>query len=117
MRDLRVNRNHVPDLDRFGFRPLSDPAQLPQLEQRRPRNVPPTKPTPRPRSSSALSAGVAPASAPAPPQRSVVPQDANEFVRESLQVHNDLRRRHGVDPLRLNNELCKLAQQWGNEIV
>ena len=40
-------------------------------------------------------------------------QDNDEFVHEALQVHNDLRRKHGVEPLRLNNDLCKLAQQWG----
>jgi uncharacterized protein YkwD len=54
-----------------------------------------------------------PSSAVATAKRPVVAQDNNEFLRESLQVHNELRRRHGVEPLRLNNELSKLAQQWG----
>ncbi|CAF1064353.1 unnamed protein product [Adineta ricciae] len=44
-------------------------------------------------------------------------QDNDEFVHEALQVHNDLRRKHGVEPLRLNNDLCKLAQQWANHLV
>lgn len=44
----------------------------------------------------------------------VVPiQENKEFVREALQVHNDFRRKHGVEPLRLNDDLSKLAQQWG----
>ena len=40
-------------------------------------------------------------------------QNDNELRRESLQVHNELRRRHGVQPLRLNDDLTKLAQNWG----
>ncbi len=47
------------------------------------------------------------------PKRATVAQNNNEFVREALQVHNELRRKHGVEPLRLNNDLTKLAQQWG----
>ncbi len=43
-------------------------------------------------------------------------QDNNEFVQEALQVHNELRQKHGVEPLRLNNDLSKLAQQWGEYI-
>ena len=40
-------------------------------------------------------------------------QSNDDFTREALQVHNDLRRKHGVEPLRLNADLSKLAQQWG----
>jgi uncharacterized protein YkwD len=46
-------------------------------------------------------------------KRPTVTQDNKEFFREALQVHNELRRKHGVEPLQLNNELSKLAQQWG----
>lgn len=43
----------------------------------------------------------------------MVVQDNKDFLREALQVHNDLRKKHGVEPLKLNNELSQLAQQWG----
>ena len=46
-------------------------------------------------------------------KRATVGQDNRDFVHEALQVHNDLRRKHGAEALRLNNDLSKLAQQWG----
>ena len=52
----------------------------------------------------------------APPKeakRATATQDNREFVHEALQVHNELRRKHGVEALRVNNDLSKLAQQWG----
>ena len=101
MQDLRLNRDTVPDLDRFGFHPLTNPNHPPQLEQRIHRSIQPSRPTFSSSSSSA------------PPKRSTVAQDNNEFVREALQIHNEIRRRHGVESLRLNNDLSKLAQQWG----
>jgi uncharacterized protein YkwD len=128
MRDLRSNRDNVPDLDRFGFRPLTNPTNVPQLEQRSHRNVQSSNSTnvpqleqrshrnvqsTRPTSSSSASSGAAAAAATATPKRSTVGQDNNEFLREALQIHNELRRRHGVEPLRLNNDLSKLAQEWG----
>jgi uncharacterized protein YkwD len=103
MQNLRSNRDNIPDLDRFGFRPLTDPNNLPQFVQRNHRSIQSSRPT----SSSSSSAATA------PPKRSTVAQDSNEFVREALQTHNELRRRHRVEPLRLNNDLSKLAQQWG----
>ena len=48
-----------------------------------------------------------------PSKRKTSPQNDKEFVREALKLHNDLRRNHGVEPFRLNNDLTKLAQQWG----
>ena len=50
-------------------------------------------------------------------KQSMVVQENKDFTREALQVHNDLRKKHGVEPLKLNNDLSKLAQQWGNTIV
>lgn len=47
------------------------------------------------------------------PSSTTTIQNNDEFVREALQVHNDLRQKHGIQPLRLNNDLSKLAQQWG----
>ena len=58
-------------------------------------------------------AGGAQSSRPTAPKRTAVAQDNTEFTREALQLHNELRRKHGVEPLRLNNDLSKLAQQWG----
>lgn len=112
MRDLRVNRSNVPDLDRFGFRPLSNPAEMPRIQQRRSQSHS-SRPKVSLSSSSSIPSVPAAAAAPPPPQRQAASQDNNEFLREGLQVHNELRRRHGVEPLRLNNDLSKLAQQWG----
>ncbi|CAF0857943.1 unnamed protein product [Adineta steineri] len=120
MRGLRSNRDNVPDLDRFGFRPLTDPKNLPQLEQRNHRLIQSLKPKSTSSSlSSSSGAGAAAAAAvvPAPPKRSTVTQSNNEFVQDALQVHNELRRRHGVESLRLNNDLTKLAQQWANHLA
>ncbi|CAF1324791.1 unnamed protein product [Rotaria sordida] len=50
-------------------------------------------------------------------KRPTVTQDNKEFVREALQVHNELRRKHGVEPLKLNNDLSKLAQEWANHLA
>ncbi|CAF2972289.1 unnamed protein product [Rotaria sp. Silwood2] len=50
-------------------------------------------------------------------KRSTVTQNNNEFVQEALQVHNEYRRKHSVEPLRLNNDLSKLAQEWANHLA
>lgn len=50
-------------------------------------------------------------------KQSMVVQDSKDFTREALQIHNDLRRKHGVEPLKLNNDLSKLAQQWANHLA
>ena len=101
MRNLRTHHDDVPDLDRFGFRPLLNPSNVPSFEPQTHRHAPP----PRSKSSSVNRAGTRPGAH----------QDKSEFTRESLHIHNDLRRRHGVEPLRLNDDLSKLAQQWGND--
>jgi uncharacterized protein YkwD len=112
MQDLRPDRHKVPDLDSFGFRPLTNPTNFPQLEHRSHHSTQPSRPKSSSSSSSTAGAGAA-AAAVVPKRSTATSQDDNEFYRESLQVHNELRRNHGVEPLRLNNELCKLAQQWG----
>jgi uncharacterized protein YkwD len=104
MRNLRSNHDNVPDLDRFGFRPLTNPTNFPQLEQRSHHSIQSSRPTPTSSSSSLATASS---------KRPTVEYDNSEFLRDALQVHNDLRRRHGVEPLRLNNDLTKLAQEWG----
>ncbi|UJR28730.1 hypothetical protein I4U23_009959 [Adineta vaga] len=121
MRDLRLKRDNVPDFDRFGFRPLSNPTNLPPLEPRHHRSIQSSRPTPL---SSSLTSAFSPSSAaataavvPTPPKRSTAPQTNNEFLREALEVHNSLRRYHGVESLKLNDDLCKLAQQWANHLA
>ena len=111
MRDMRSNRDNVPDFDRFGFRPLSSPTNFPQLEHRNHRNTSSSRPFSP--ASAASSEATAASSAPQIPRRSTPDQDNSAFLQDALQVHNDFRRRHRVEPLRLNNDLCKLAQQWG----
>jgi uncharacterized protein YkwD len=116
MQDLRSDRNNVPDLDGFGFRPLTNPTNFPRLEQRSHQTTQSSrsKPSSSASSSSSSSSTIPTAAAAAvPPKRPTVVQDDNAFFREALQVHNELRRRHGVEPLRLNNDLSKLAQEWG----
>ncbi|XP_018569850.1 uncharacterized protein LOC108909884 isoform X3 [Anoplophora glabripennis] len=40
-----------------------------------------------------------------------------EFQIECLQAHNEYRRKHGVPPLRLNKEMCRLSQDWANHLI
>ncbi|CAF1318844.1 unnamed protein product [Rotaria sordida] len=105
MRDLRSNRNDVPDLDRFGFRPLINPTNFSQLEQHSEQNIKSSRP-------SSSSTTEIPSS-----KSSNVSQSNNEFLQESLQIHNELRRRHGAEPLQLNDDLSKLAQTWANHLA
>jgi uncharacterized protein YkwD len=111
MRGLRSDHDNVPDLDRFGFRPLTNTTSFPQSQQQHSHQIVHSS---KPKLSSS-SSSPASASAAVTPKHSPVGQDDNEFFREALQVHNELRRRHGVEPLRLNNDLSKLAQQWGKD--
>lgn len=118
MQDLRSNRHNVPDLDNFGFRPLTNPRNFPQLEHRHHQSSQSSRPKSSSSSSSSTPAPTgagagATAAVATVPKHSAVSQDNNEFYRDALKVHNELRRKHGVEPLQLNNELCKLAQQWG----
>ncbi|XP_044269926.1 uncharacterized protein LOC123014738 isoform X4 [Tribolium madens] len=40
-----------------------------------------------------------------------------EFEQECLAAHNEYRRRHGVPPLKLDREMCKVSQQWANHLI
>ncbi|XP_053601616.1 uncharacterized protein LOC128670180 isoform X1 [Plodia interpunctella] len=42
---------------------------------------------------------------------------SNEFENEALEVHNEYRREHGVEPLVLNKEICKVSQKWADELA
>ncbi|UJR20836.1 hypothetical protein I4U23_023947 [Adineta vaga] len=87
MQGVRLQDNDASGKNRFGFCSLTHPSSLFRS----------TKPTAA--------------------KQSPTVQDNNEFIREALQVHNELRRKHGVEPLRLNNDLCKLAQEWANHLT
>lgn len=105
MQGLRSNRNDIPDLNSFGFRPLLNPSKFPQLESRIQRNVGLLRPKPTSSSATLTETAV--------PQRSNISQTDKDFLEEALKIHNEFRKRHGVGPLRLNNDLNKLAQAWG----
>jgi uncharacterized protein YkwD len=39
------------------------------------------------------------------------------FVKDALDEHNRLRRMHGVPYLKLNRELCNIAQEWAEKVA
>ena len=41
----------------------------------------------------------------------------NEFQKQSLEIHNKLRKNHHVQPLKLNKDLCKIAENYAKEIA
>lgn len=40
-----------------------------------------------------------------------------DFQLECLQAHNELRKLHGVPPLKLNKEICRVCQEWANNLI
>ncbi|XP_055958207.1 Golgi-associated plant pathogenesis-related protein 1 [Patella vulgata] len=44
-------------------------------------------------------------------------EEFSNFVKEALQVHNELRAKHGVPPLTINKELCEKAQEWSDHLA
>lgn len=40
-----------------------------------------------------------------------------DFQNECLQAHNEFRRKHGVPPLKLNREICRVSQEWANYLT
>ncbi|RUS71314.1 hypothetical protein EGW08_020922 [Elysia chlorotica] len=43
--------------------------------------------------------------------------DMKEFREQGLKAHNDRRKKHGVPPMKLNNDLNKYAQEWADHLV
>ena len=39
------------------------------------------------------------------------------FIEDALKSHNDYRKRHGVPPLKHNEDISKIAQSWANHIA
>lgn len=44
-------------------------------------------------------------------------QSINEFCNAALKKHNEFRRRHHVPALKLNNDLCRIAQNYAKKIA
>lgn len=40
-----------------------------------------------------------------------------DFQKECLKAHNEYRQRHGVAPLTLNKEICKISQAWADNLA
>ncbi|CAG9816159.1 unnamed protein product [Phaedon cochleariae] len=40
-----------------------------------------------------------------------------EFQNECLKAHNEYRKKHGVPPLKLNRDMCKVSQDWANNLI
>ncbi|KAG6447922.1 hypothetical protein O3G_MSEX005269 [Manduca sexta] len=41
----------------------------------------------------------------------------NDFEIETLEIHNEYRRDHGVPPLTLNKDISKISQKWAEELA
>lgn len=50
-------------------------------------------------------------------QNKLFSSKTNEFEIEALAAHNEYRREHGVAPLVLSKELCKISQKWAEELA
>ena len=42
--------------------------------------------------------------------------DIKQFIKDALEAHNNYRSFHRTNKLKLNNELCNIAQQWAERI-
>lgn len=40
-----------------------------------------------------------------------------DFQNECLLAHNEYRKKHGVPPLKLNRDMCKVSQDWANNLI
>lgn len=50
-------------------------------------------------------------------QNKLFSKSSSQFENEALEVHNEYRREHGVPPLTLNKEICKVSQKWAEELA
>lgn len=41
----------------------------------------------------------------------------SNFEQECLKAHNEYRKQHGVQPLKLNKKLCKYAEEWAKVLA
>lgn len=42
---------------------------------------------------------------------------AAKFASECLDAHNEKRKKHGVSKLKMNAELCRLAESWAQSLL
>ena len=49
-----------------------------------------------------------------PTQPSVSP---SEYAEQAVDAHNELRAKHGVEPLTVASDLCALAQKWADYLL
>ena len=56
-------------------------------------------------------------SAPAIQRVSPADMSGSKFAADCLQAHNDKRKKHGVSKLKLNSELCVLAQNYAQQLL
>ncbi|KAG5897860.1 hypothetical protein JTB14_024894 [Gonioctena quinquepunctata] len=40
-----------------------------------------------------------------------------DFQNECIRAHNEYRSKHGVPPLKLNRDMCKVSQDWANHLI
>ncbi|KAK6997414.1 putative CRISP, partial [Halocaridina rubra] len=43
--------------------------------------------------------------------------DEEDFAKDCLKAHNEYRKKHGVQLLKLNEDMCKYAQEWAKTIA
>ena len=46
----------------------------------------------------------------------LISSDKQKMWNEALSIHNKLRAIHGAPPMKLNNEMCKNAEEWSKKI-
>lgn len=46
-----------------------------------------------------------------------VPQADSVFISDSLKAHNAYRKKHGVEPLTINPDLCFYSQEWADYLA
>ncbi|XP_076264117.1 uncharacterized protein LOC143198658 isoform X2 [Rhynchophorus ferrugineus] len=45
------------------------------------------------------------------------PNGKMDFENECLKAHNEYRRKHGVPPLTLSREICRISQKWADSLI
>lgn len=51
------------------------------------------------------------------PEREKKPQKIKDFIEDSVKTHNDLRKKHGVPPLKHAKDLSDFAQKWAEHLA
>ncbi|OWF46342.1 uncharacterized protein LOC110455840 isoform X2 [Mizuhopecten yessoensis] len=51
------------------------------------------------------------------PEREKKPQKIKEFIDDAVKTHNELRKKHGVAPLKHSKDLSEFAQKWAEHLA